>query len=606
MNIITILSIGSWMIKPTKPLAILAEEEYNEENVKCAETIIKEFEYKSITLVNFDDDMKLAKTLHNLIKYQVILRHFFVPNMNVPNEAYAMMCRNTEDCDGGLENLIKDRYWNPTTTFLIILKKTMTHLDYEELFKKLHRAYAFKTVMLSMENLYFYNFDSANHCEFTQGAILKYPCKRLYGSNSGIHVIRQSLKECNKIPYSGCRLRLRINVIQPYIFPPISFNHAPVGFEEEYVKVLLSKIPNATYEYDTEKNVIGYVLPNFTTTNTLKDIQDNLIQGVLGATILSNNRLSVFDFTNPYIHHDLVLTLPKAVKVEKWKVMVTLIHPVIWALILVTSTSISLLGHALKKYDSTYLPILNSTSFDVSKYFMSIASKRTAIFIILLWVLFASYIEVFYQSFLASVFAKPVFYKQVNSLDELLHNKYKFLLYKHLKTYEQDTHELDMSDLVNADTEICDNTLECLSLLAKGGKMYSLLTRLSVEYYEPRYRGKNGEDKLFVIQEPYQHLLMTTYLKKGNPNLKRTRFLERQVFESGLHLRSMTMLKHKNKLKYFKFQSEPTGILKCRDIEGLYFLLFIGYIMAIVLFLCEILVYRQKQRIVIRFRNDDL
>ncbi|XP_073952270.1 uncharacterized protein [Choristoneura fumiferana] len=593
MNVIIIFSIASCM-NASIASAMLAAEEYNQENVKCAETIIKQIECKSLTLVNFDDDLQLAKNLHNLMKYQVIQRHSFGPKMNMPNEAYAIMCKNTEDCDGGLGNLTKDRYWNPNSTFLIIMKKTP---NYEKLFKKLHRSYAFKTVILSMGHLYLYNFNIASHCEFTPRAILKYPCKRLYDSNSAIHIIRQSLKEWNKIPYSGCRLRLRINVIKPYIFPPVSYSDAPVGFEEEYVKVILKKIPNATYEYDTEKNIIGYVSRNFTTTNTLKDIHDNLIQGVLGATILSNNRLSVFDFTSPHIHHDLVLTVPKAVKVEKWKVMTTLIKPVIWALILVTSTSILLLAFALKKYDSKYLQILNVTSFDVSKYLMSIASKRTASFLILLWILFTSYMEVFYQSFLASIFTKPVLYKQVNSLDELLQKKYKFFLYKHLKTYEHDTHELDMSGLVNADTEICENHLECLSLVAKGGKKYALLTRLTVEYYEPKYRRKNGEAKLFVIQEPYQHLLMTTYLKKGNPNLKRTQFLERQLIASGLPLRTMKMLIHKNKLKYSKFQSEPTEILTCGDIAGLYFLLLTGYILAIVFFLCEVLTYRQQHRI---------
>lgn len=592
MNKLLILSILC-SLKSHLALAMAAFElDDNAEN-KCAETIIQELECRSLTLVNFNDDTKLAKNLHKAMKYKIILRYYLNTEMDIPNEAYTVLCKNREDCDEGLQNLVKDRYWNPTTTFCFIIK-IMTGQDIERLFKKLHSFNVFKAVILNSGDLYLYNFEIGNHCVFTPQAISKYECKWLYRSqNSKLNIIRHLFKDFKKRPYADCSIRIRLNVVIPYIFPTSANNVISDGFEEEFVNSIIKNFANSTLEYD-ESNVVGFVSKNYTTTYALRDIQNDVIDGILGATILSHNRVCAFDFTTSHIFDDIVVTVPKAVNVKKWIVMFTLFKPKLWALIFLTFFLIQLVEFVPKicGYMNSHGSIpskLNQIRDLLSNY-----NEKSPRFLIILWVLLSWYVAVFYQSGLASVFTKPVFYHQINTVEEILKKDYELVLNEKLNIFAKSTKDMDLSSFVEGSRkQSCNNNIECMNMVATGGKKYAFMSRLVYKFFEPLFHDEHGDSKLYMIQNPYYHLQMTTYLKKGNPNTERLRFLERNIVETGLKERSMTKVIHENKLKYFKLQSVNTNSLCTKDIAGLYYLLFSGCVLSMITFLCELVVYRR-------------
>lgn len=171
---------------------------------------------------------------------------------------------------------------------------------------------------------------------------------------------------------------------------------------------------------------------------------------------------------------------------------------------------------------------------------------------------------------------------------------YELVLNEKLNIFAKSTKDMDLSSFVEGSRkQSCNNNIECMNMVATGGKKYSFMSRLVYKFFEPLFQDEHGESKLYMLQNPYYHLQMTTYLKKGSPNTERLRFLERNIVETGLKERSMTQVIHKNKLKYFKLQSVNTNSLSTKDIAGLYYLLFSGCVLSMITFLCELVMYRR-------------
>lgn len=544
---------------------------------------------RTLTLVNINSNAFLAQ-LH-LFNFKVLTRTFLATKINEPNEAYILKCGNFKECDNGIDDLVKDRYWHPAALFIIVIRNFNS--GQTNIFEKLHRLYVFKVIIVTNSYVYLYDFDMADHCFYSPRAITEYECKVLISSPSHTSIwidVVKPLKERSKIPYSGCNMSLMVSVLPPFVFPPDIDSLEPTGYEEEFIKVMRRiNFTNFSLTFTTDERTTGTVYENFTITGMLKEIQMDHIDYYMGGTILSHERFGPLDFTYPHFCDDFMLVVPKAKQVHKWEVMYKVFEPLVWGLIFLAFICGILVAFMLKIHGQQDFKGCVLTTLYLFAYLTNNAAKQRAGIFILSWALFAWLITCFYQSDLASIFTKPAYYSDVDSFDEILERDFQLYLSKAKYNFMRGSKDLNLRGVLYSSI-ITNNDLHSLQAVASREKTYTLVSRLSFRYYDSEFYRYDGEPILHDIVEPYFYIFRTGYLKKGNPNLKQIRLLERQVITFSFHRRSLLAYIHKNKLKHFKVRKILSRSLSCISIAGLYYIFLCGCALSLITFLLEIVV----------------
>ncbi|XP_073952269.1 uncharacterized protein [Choristoneura fumiferana] len=598
-NGICLFLIVICLTKTTRTMLTVPTELSDEENTNnCPLVVIQRIvlRNRTLTLVNINNNAFLTQ-LH-LFSFKILTRTFLATKINEPNEAYILQCENFTECDDGIGDLVKDHHWNPAAAFIIVIRNFYSgQTNIFNIFEKLHRLYVFKMIIVTYSYVYLYNFDIADHCFFTPRAITEYECKILMNSPSQASIwtdIVKPFQDRPKIPYSACNMSVMVSVIPPFVFSPDTDSLEPTGYEEEFINVLKRiNFTNLSFTYNTEATSTGTVHDNFTVTGVLKELQMDHIDYFLGGTLLSHYRLGPFDFTYPHFCDDFKLIVPKARQVDKWEVMYKVFKPLVWGLIFLAFLCGILVAFMLKIHGQQDFKGCVLTTLYLFAYLTNNAAKQRAGVFILSWAFFAWLITCFYQSDLASIFTKPVYYNDVDSFDEILKRGFQLYLSKAKYSYMQGSKDLNLGGVLNSSI-ITNSDLHSLQTVASREKRYTLVSRLSFRYYDSEFYRNDGEPMLHDIIEPYFYVFRTGYLKKGNPNLKRIRFLERQVITFSFHRRSLLAYIHMNKLKHLKVDKILSRPLTCTSIAGLYYIFLCGCAISFITFLIEIVVAIDK------------
>ncbi|XP_063382859.1 uncharacterized protein LOC134669285 [Cydia fagiglandana] len=482
-------------IKPAMLAQLIEDEEHN--NNQCSLKIIKNTAaLKYITIVNVKNNKFLDYIYSLNIKTQV--RTFLATRLKQHNEAYVVHCDNLEECENGFDDLIKDIYWNPSATFFVTVK----HFSCckEDFFRKLHYLYVFKTVLVLHDYIFFYDFQLGEHCNFTVNAIKEYKCDSISSENSPIWAdVKASLEERHKTPYSGCNISVIVSILVPLVFTPLDTHDEPFGYEEEFIRILKRiNFTNISISYNSNLTRNGLVCENHTASGFLALLQRGAIDYLLGGTILSHYRLQVFDFTYPHFFDDFVLIVPKARQIDKWEVMYKVFNPLVWGLISLAFACVTLVAYFIQFSCNRDLYHLVLTTLDMFSYLTNNPPKKKITCFVLSWALFAWLILSFYQSDLTSIFTRPMYFNQVNSLPEILSDNYKLYLSRAKYNYMKGSAELDMGGLVQKST-ICKNDLDALKAVAYERKRFTVVSTLNYLYSKAEFYNDKSEAMLHKV-----------------------------------------------------------------------------------------------------------
>ncbi|XP_061705636.1 uncharacterized protein LOC133516636 [Cydia pomonella] len=441
MTTICFIQSSSSAMKPAMLTQFIEEHSNNHCSLKIIQNTAA---LKDVTMVNVKNNKFLDYIYSLNIKTQT--RTFLSKGLKQHNEAYVVHCDNLEECEYGFDDLVKDVYWNPNSIFFVTVK----HFSYrqEDFFRKLHYLYVFKTVLVIHDYIYFYDFRLGEHCNFTVSAIREYKCDSLSSDNLPSPIwadIKASLEERHKTPYSECNISVIVSVSVPLVFMPLDTHDQPFGYEEEFIRILKRmNFTNIFISYNTNLTRNGLVCENHTVSGILGLLQQGAIDYLLGGPILSHYRLQVFDFTYPHFFDDFVLIVPKARQIDKWEVLYKVFKPLVWGLISLVFVCVTLVAYLLQFSWNRDLYHLVLTTLDMFSYLINNPPKKKITCFVLSWALFAWLIMSFYQSDLTSIFTRPMYYNQVNSLPEILSHNYKLYLSRANYNYMKGSAELDM------------------------------------------------------------------------------------------------------------------------------------------------------------------
>lgn len=559
--------------------------------------------FKNIILVNFDNEL-LIRNLHGALRFNFINRNFFAPKLGVSNEAYLIASRNYSDLIEGIHDVRRDYFWNPRGEFFILITE---QVEFDpEMFKKLHDMYVFQIYLIFTSRytqctIYSYDFNKSAHCSFSSSAINGDSCdnfiskaikKRRYEMKKRIN---EKLKR-KEIPYSGCKnITFMVVPTIPNAFPQLNGkNKKEIGYEEVFYTIMQEMgYFNFNFVFADEDDIVGFLSENHTVTGLMERVEDGAIDGIFGGIIASGNRIGIFDIVYPHLYDELLMLVHQTTILEKWKAMFFTFTPLVRTLVLFSSLVFSVIAYKINIFGQTRvknktLLIITLYGYFVGTTHKNIQNKFLARFLLISWAMFTWLIVCFFQSHLASVFTKPAFHHQVQSLEEMYQQNFSLYMTKGTYIYLNTTKSVDFGDLINR-IVICDSMDDSFEAISSSERAGTIASVILYNYHKESYLDMSLRPKIYAIRPPLSFIYVTAYMKKGHPDLEKLRFLERHVLTGYFHRKRLSELIHQNTLSHISSNtSQYAGALDLKNVQGLYYFLLVGYVISIIVFLCEV------------------
>nr|QZH55090.1 ionotropic receptor 100d [Achelura yunnanensis] len=574
---------------------ILIDKKYEMEN-NCTLIVIKEHTIiRNVVLVNFKENDGIIKAV-NMLSNTVIVRSFLWTSNTEYNEAYVVNVGDLQEFKAGLKNLTKEMFWNPGAIFIIRIEHLQDGIS--ECFRYLHFNNVFKVIIIetATDEIFYYNFHKADHCNFTPGAIVNNSnCQHQLISKNFKTELENVFNEQKKAPYSQCNMTIIVNIKEPFTFLPADINsNRVIGYEEEFVNILYEKMNfnNITIIFNNKVDTglrTGNVYKDFSYNGILEYINTGFIDGVVGGEVMTFNRMMAFDISYPHLHDDSVVVIRKPTKIKKWLLFIRQFQPNVWFMILVTFISFAALLFMSKVFGVMNIETLQLVFLISFRYLFGniyFTKNRKAQYLIVLWAFYTWMISCFCLCNLSSVFTKPIYNIQLKTFDELKVADYQSFFFNSTNKiyYTPQTNETN-------GRPICRKIVDCLNKVAANELNFYLLTKLSFQYFESKFHTQTGEPLLYVMRETLKDVYLTGYFKKGNPNLKQIRLMESNIITYNLHKRAIYKYIYTNLIKNTLYEEcSDFQPLSYDEILGIYFIYFGGVGISIIILLFEILI----------------
>jgi hypothetical protein len=335
----------------------------------------------------------------------------------------------------------------------------------------------------------------------------------------------------------------------------------------------------------TTKMNYGDIFPNGTTTGSLHDVIHRKV--VYSANSRSFNYYSTnVEFTIPYITNELCAVVPKAHKLPNWAILLNCFDQASWILIALTVTASAIFWQRVGPSRDFV-----KHSWQIFSFLVGIPTKvvpvlHQAVFLVGCMI-FNVVILGTIQGFLFTSFTKTLYYKDVNTLEEVVQlglpttprawtmiNNYTNML-KRLKTKKIDPDD-NILDLVAYQRDIV------------AFEMKILLNLMSKSIYVD----DDGQPLLHIVNECVSSFVVATIVPKGSAFLHVFDNLIIRLYESGLTTKwyrdvfdSIVI----EKMISISKKRKSVQSFSLYDTESAFYTIILGYVCSLVVLLGEIL-----------------
>ncbi|KAL3273602.1 hypothetical protein HHI36_015034 [Cryptolaemus montrouzieri] len=346
----------------------------------------------------------------------------------------------------------------------------------------------------------------------------------------------------------------------------------------------------------------------------------------IGNVAIEADRIQDFEFTYSHYSTTLIWVVPIANYVEKWRVLTIIFTLDIWAISSAVLFTVAILFTVAARIsgDITYFKSLSGaflSSFQIILNNSVYKTPRTnsVKFIFVIGLIFALLITCVYNSGLMHVLTNAIREHQIDNVEEILKSGLEIgglMEYKErFANPEKDECENEIFRRYKHFSGENDSAQIWLSLVEKR-KACTPLPRPFVQYYmiktyekeENNPTGETKKIKLFIVNNPINFYPLAMVMRRGNP-LRKTfdEFLKRFI-ESGLLL---TILHKENKRKFLKLTylaelpDNGPEQLNVYHLQGLFAILGMGYLIAILAFVIEITFCKLNKRYAKKGKGSD-
>lgn len=398
--------------------------------------------------------------------------------------------------------------------------------------------------------------------------------------------------------------------IAPVFIPPYLINASAdeyPGAEGTLLRFLSQRI-NFTYEFLPHSFITWGVKINGVYTDTFSLLEKKKVDIIMGMVRPNTTECQDFDcYYDNYLSDTVNWYVPKAGLIPENETLKLLFTPIVWTFMFLTLALFSIIWcifnhlmesdyiHGLLNLWALILsnPITKSNSHPVISFF----SFQSVILIILFFNLM---ISTSFQSYLINALTNPSYTKQIDSIDDLLDSGLKYGVHENVWRILRNDTANRFSQVLTKNAEDCKADNSCLNRTAFKRDYATCKPKKQGSYLVPKfYLDKNGESLLYEIEKPIYWFPVAIIFRKGLPIFEHANGILLKYAEMGLIAKLLNEINEKNRSLTSKKSKSSSGeafSLTFGHLSGIFNLLILGHILAIISFLLEFIYFKLKRK----------
>lgn len=504
---------------------------------------------------------------------------------------YVIVIQEVNEFNLFFERCSHSSYWNPHGRILVVYSGKD---DIDIMLKIAWRKYIINIniMLINKEPLDIYTY---------------YPYKN---GNCGNNISKELLGKCGKYPIdeiypkkipqtvNGCLTTVAINPFDPYTMTNDLYtdNSTDAGFENVLIGNLLRKI-NATVKIiPLNGKRFNNRFPNGTFIGPVSYIHSGQCDMVYGHLWTNFFYLDEFDITYPYFYDQNTWFVPRALPGAQWQSLFLIFEGELWLTLSLMLLFNILVWWSFGRYiremtewrDLSWCTVYSYSSLVMVSF--RLPKNVILRLVVICWVITCWLVASAYQSKLLSILTKPVYEKQITTLEELVASDYKIVHFGSLYTIPESLISETEKQVVKKGVFVTlkEHMSMTKNISNTGFTAHSLRIRYNARKY---HTYPDGTPKLYELDKAISFGAIAMFASKGYPFMQRFDELVLWIWQSGLTGKWI-----KDTDQSYKNIKPSTTIrkLNLNHFMGAYYLLIFGLLLAMLVFIIELLIVKKK------------
>lgn len=488
---------------------------------------------------------------------------------------YTIMANSVADYYDFLKTFELAPTWNPQEPVLIVF---LGEIGINEVLKLAHTHLTHRLLILTPSKLMSYFPFKEGSCSFIN-TTHDVSCTK----SSIINTVK------TRIPtqFRDCKLRTVAVPFQPYVIN-VSDSQNP-GLDIQITKEIGARL-NISIEFlKSNYTSWGGKLNDGTYTLMYGLLAKREADMMIGMTHGNSTVDDSFASTMCYTQDHANFFVPAAVLIDAWRVFALAFDKDVWILLFLSFVVMTLMcwlvadarrGYGYNQLDYCILKVL-CTWFSTHSHFPRTSSLR---FLLTLWCCASLLVNSSYQGKLMSFLTKPVYEKQISTMQELAESHLLIGGFPTLKSHLVDK-ENEALAKISGRWIYCELDFSCVTRTAQKRDFAVVKSVRGVNYITPKmYLDSNGRPMLFKFKDTITMYLVRFVAVKGLPFFDRMNTVIARLVDSGIVDKWLSDLQFNN---HYEYRDEFRKI-SLEHLSIVLLVFFCGHLAALAVFILEV------------------
>jgi len=333
----------------------------------------------------------------------------------------------------------------------------------------------------------------------------------------------------------------------------------------------------------------------------------NIIVGTVAS--LDSTFENFYKYTRSYLSVRIAWYTPCAVKYQRWSRFFNIFSVDMWicfalslVLAVITVSCISICGHKSHLHQSQSYSNIFSVTTNIISVVLSVSvntqprSAPLRLFFFC-WVCYSVAISTVFQAYLTTFLIEPGYEEPIKTVEQMLRSDKIFGFDQYFRTLFHETSDPVYSAIIR-DAAQCPDEPTCFIWAAVYHNISTVIKDLDIEIYRARENWTDENNRPLLCEMDggvVRTVDVAIGVSKGSLLFEFIDGVLSHMFEGGIFMhikeRSFDKLKMKVKLDIPAFDDTYSAI-KIRHVQMAFYLLIVGYILAVACFVTEIMWYR--------------
>lgn len=566
-------------------------------------------------------DRILLPLLSRVGKWSLLIKRSCSESYNFFKQtgSYIIHIRKQDELKSHIENLKKYRSWNPHAKLIVFSSAVFNNTN--EVVAGIVETFWSAKVIDGIVMLH----DAEDLTQYTVYSWFPYAdgncgndfykIKAMDNCSFGYYEKKVNLFP-KKIPerLNDCPVRVRVAQWPPYVMPPkvhisgTDLYEFDEGFEINLINTIAERANfKIIFSMSNATQSFGTVNSNGTTTGIFSALMEESADIAMGSLALSEARAEKFDFSRTYHIESLTWCVPHAKSQPSIEKLTNTLKTETWAVLVAAYLCCSFLAWALSSFEANELKFYkrlpnvmqNMLSIVLGMAVSTMPKSSVIRSFLFLWILNSLVMDIYYTTFMISTLTGPSYVGQINTLEQILREELNlYLMPNTVQYFNGSTWQMRK---IRKEWKNCTHIHYCLSRVAFQRDAALCIPRLYVEYVNNKYVDGNKQPLLYYFKESVVTYPITMYMTKGYPLKQRINELVERIISAGFITaweQKVFDYKWKNATVLTEESTEEPEEkwLTIYHLEAVLISLAIGHTFAALVFVLEIIVFKNKKR----------